>query len=350
MLFDPTNLPDRKWLKLSEIVYCLAFEEIFDEKARIEAEYPSDRDYGAEIEDTLERCLNEAHSNPNCAAFVKLFVGTPSSLRLSNCESSWPSSGKELYNLTVQVERAYSEEREELRLEFDQTLERCIDEALSNPRCSAFIKVVARPCGERFTIVPRSTCIRDCEEAWPPSGARLHQLVEKWEQGQSADEAKLTEALQTIQSGLASGEVTFKGARDGQVEVIDVCLLVGAPKIEWVLETIEAPSDKWGRDVGHIWRWTGVRGDRASLIAWHKKASAPPMREKNKPGLKPYFSENAIVMIARHIAARPKVPGVTPAKEKLIDEIGKMHEKKWPDLRKPSRSTVQRTLNKHGWP
>jgi hypothetical protein len=349
MAFDPTQLPGGKWLKLSEVVYCLAFEELFDEKATLEAEYPSDRAYGAEIEATLERCLNEALSNSNYAAFVKLFVGTPSSSRLSNCESSWPPSGKKLYDLTVQSERAYIEEREEVHLKFDQTMGRCIEEALTDPRFSAFLKVVARPCGERFTIVPRSKSIRECEAAWPPSGARLHELVEKWEQGQSADEAKLTEAVQVIHNLLASGEVTFKGARDGQVEVIDVCLFGSAPKIEWVLGTIEAPSDQWGRDVGHIRRWTGVRVERASLIAWHKKASAPPMREKKRRGRPPRYTPECEAA-ARRIAAEKKASTKPSDKTDtaLIEAFQDWHKNKYPDEPEPVRQTVRDWLSLWG--
>ena len=82
MAFDPADFPDRSWLELSEVVHFLAFEEVVDERAIGEAEYPSVRTYGVEIKETKERCLKEALSNRSCAAFVELLAVAPSSTGL----------------------------------------------------------------------------------------------------------------------------------------------------------------------------------------------------------------------------------------------------------------------------
>jgi hypothetical protein len=301
MLFDPAKLPDQGWLTLFEATTYIAFGEALSQDDLRWYDYPSARTHYPRIRSVWERCRDEASVAHD---------GYPEFLKMIESFSREP---------------------------FD-------------PPPSAVLRRIARR---------------------PPSSQSLYKLLRRREQAQERDEQELAKAKLLILQALLSRDVVFTGVRDGTRENIRVSRCDGPPEIDVCRSaitglyagTVEAfsfkptsSSDTIPMLFGKSIEWTDVHVRLAGLVAWRDGADntaakeAPPVREKKKRGPKPYYSEKAIVMIACHVAANPKVPGVTPATEKLIDETRKLHKKKWPKSRKPSRSTVQRALDKHGWP
>jgi hypothetical protein len=287
MAFDPAKLPDENPLKLSQVIHLIAFGEARDNDEMERAGYPSARSYGDQIERLYKLCKDEAANDPRCSAFSDMF-------------------------------------RKGIKWVADR---------------------------------PVATRLHECEASWPPSGKHLHQVIARYEQERAEEDQKLAAAVDEIRAALRSGKVAFKGRREpgGKREGINLDLFAGLPTIDWRTESIEVPSHKWGAKLGEPLVWEDVNIDLPSFVEWRSGrrcgAEEPSIRrEKKKRGPKPNHSETAIVMIARHIAAKPKVQGVTPAREKLIDAIRNRYKEQWPTLRKPGRYNVQRALDKHGWP
>lgn len=118
MPFDPTKLPERKWLKLSEVVNFLALEETQDITAMYEVGSPSDRLYSIRAEQARIRCLDEAGTDPKHTPFAKainspgIWNVDPLAPHLAECKSSWTPSGQCLFDLVVEWEHARGKEIE----------------------------------------------------------------------------------------------------------------------------------------------------------------------------------------------------------------------------------------------
>jgi hypothetical protein len=176
MLFDPTKLPEREWLKLSEVVNFLALGEALD----ADAVAPADRTYLTKIDEAIKRCCSEARNDPKRFTCVI----PASSKQIRSCEAFWPRSGKRLHDVTLEWERAQRKTDEPIRhvvawysAQRKQALDCCIEEELANPKHSAFLDALMH---QDEGPIPSSKQLRECETAWPPSGQPLHDLVEQW--------------------------------------------------------------------------------------------------------------------------------------------------------------------------
>lgn len=300
MVFDPEKLPDKKNLTLFEAVTFLAFNEALSVGDFGEAGHPSARPYEPLIDQALERCLNEALSDPECSGFLRLFLPrplsppqpspplhAPSTAELQQCKDSWPPLGKTLYRAVEQLERAKAKrpkltERAQIMIEFAQlqkaqerqalkvkkVLDRCIEEALGNPKCAEFLDLIIR---KRPRVTPFPAQLKDCEGSWPSTGETLYNLISAHWRAMEEDDAQIEETKLQIDRALRSGSVQFNGERDGVREDIDVRRFDGAPDVDIYTDTVKGASHELGIDAGRTLKWIGVMVDVASLLAWANK-------------------------------------------------------------------------------
>lgn len=331
---DSSKLPHGEWLTLFEAATLIAWEEVCPLGALRWRDYPSGRHYDAQIRSAFERCREEARGVERLSRFW----------RMVECYSRDPF----------------------------------------HPPTSAVIRSIA------------------CR---PDSARHLYRLLLKRERSEAKDEKKLAKAELRLQQALLSWAVKFTGIRDGTREKIDLTLCDASPAIDAaeakvrslysgtvqpipvkllspaqaaanpidlltpsadqkrvtatalpndLTDTPDAVASRITVGFGRSIEWTDVSVEQASLVAWLKGTanSAPteelPTREKKKAGAKPDYDWQAIEEAARLIAARPKVPGIEPATERLIAAIQKWHQTQHPTERFPGRSTLQRMLNKWG--
>lgn len=292
MLFDATKLPKEKWLSLCDVVHICAFGEPYV-NGICEAGYPSDRAFKAEINETAQRCLSEAGTAPKHSTFVELL----------NKPGLWQADA----------------------------------------------------------VAP---LLFKCKP-WPPSGKRLCDLFAQYDEAQADELKKLEAATTQLEGCLMYGEVVFEGDHNGLRERIEPSGIYGSTII-WQNRTVSAhPRDPQAGM--RLFVWQEVLIERASLLRWISEnestaseqatsaeaavadGSKPPASEKMTPGARPYHTHAAIEVLARKIAARPKVTGVTPAKERLIEAIQEGYKTAFPTARALSRSTVQRSLKRIDW-
>lgn len=96
-----------------------------------EAGYPCDREFVAEINEVAQRCLAEAGSDPTHSALAEL-LNKPGLWKadavaplLFKCKPAWPPSGRRLYDLFAQYDRAQADEVVKLEAATDQ-VEACL--------------------------------------------------------------------------------------------------------------------------------------------------------------------------------------------------------------------------------
>ena len=279
MPIDSCKFPDKEWLTLYEATAYVAWGEALDLEALPWHGYPSARTYDAEIQSAFNRCREELRGQGRCSDFLRLIEN-------------------------------YSEP------------------PFNPPTSGAF----------------RSTSGR------PPSARPLYRLILRREQAENDDEVALSKAEPTILQAFLSGKVAFIGKRDGAEETINAYRRRSTPSIDVIEGTIEvlqketvrkvfvrpilsselegcvpnpsspfadplqparidtADADFKRTTVGRALRWTDVKIESASLVAWinekapapgqvtrapsvAEESTAPPIQAKITPGRTPYDTQ-----------------------------------------------------------
>jgi hypothetical protein len=286
MLFDPTKLPEEKWLSLYDVVHFCAFGEPYV-NGICKAGYPSDRAYVAEINETAQRCLAEAGTAPKHSAFVELM----------NKPGLWQADA----------------------------------------------------------VAP---LLLKCKP-WPSSGQRLYDLFAQYDEAQADELKKLESATTQVEGCLMSGEVIFEGDRNGRRERIDPGGIYG-PTIIWQNRTVSA-HPREPQSGTRLFVWQEVLIERASLARWlddmkatgygqatpaqsaADETSTPPAQPRRKPGQRSkYYQiwENTLKTIAleTYVEFGPYDRGAGALQTKHIDRIIERFKNEHPNEECPSIS------------
>jgi hypothetical protein len=251
--------------------------------------------------------------------------------------------------------------------EINETARRCLAEAGTAPKYSAFVELLNKPGLWKADAV--APLLFKCKP-WPRSGQRLYDLFLQYDEAQADELKKLEAATTQLEGCLMSGAVIFEGDRNGRRDRIDPRGIYGLTII-WQNRTVSAhPRDP--QPGTRLFVWQEVLIERASLVRWLSNAestasgqatparaaieesSAQPAQAKMTPGRTPYEREWRIIKpiacaIYKEHGPYDRSVGFTLKRhaEMSLNEFGKLQEndpEKYGSLQLPSLEWATKRL------